>query len=104
MGERRYDALPWDINNGLCYEFGCDVEADVEGAIVLWLDEIDEKYEMYSHAVVLYNGRYYDAECPKGVEKIEDLPFMEKPNHYRPGFDPSVLKSKTRLSGAKSRA
>lgn len=97
IGNRIFDAHPYDINNGLCDCFATDIEKDVTEAIGLWLEEIDSKYEDLSHCVIVYQGRYYDAECPDGVEKVEELPFFKNKNKTRD----EVIAEKARLFARK---
>jgi hypothetical protein len=65
--------LPWDINNGSCETYGqmvCDRLPGAEGA---WLDELTDA-DVPGHVVVIFDGRYYDAECVAGVDDWRELP------------------------------
>lgn len=74
---------PIVINAGDCYEFACAVVQQVPNAKVLWDSELDEKFKpMYlstgHHAFVKYKDKYYDAECPEGINDFHDLPFYKR--------------------------
>lgn len=73
---RIYDAHPWDINNGLCEDFAETIESKVPGAQLFWLEELDSKYQNDGHCIIKFEGRFYDAECPQGVDKLEEIPFL----------------------------
>src|SRR5882672_10115913 len=49
--------------------WGCDVER-------LFTDEC--KRHAYSHAFVIYNGRYFDSEATQGVNNPEELPCFQR--------------------------
>lgn len=86
--ERRYDATAWDINNGLCEYFAYAVCDEVPGAEMFWLEELDSQYEDAHHCVIRYEGRFYDAECPQGVDRLEDLPYLRPGGNPRPSTEP----------------
>lgn len=66
-----------DINGGLCDAFASDVIALVSGAKLAWGDEIDDTMPgADSHAIVVFEGRFYDAECPEGADSVNDIPFF----------------------------
>jgi len=83
----------YEINNGLCEEFAMSV-IGVGFGIALWQDELDqvtpltwgevkEEIEGYCHhCFILYNGKFYDAECPEGVTHPKDLPLFKKHIRY----------------------
>jgi hypothetical protein len=71
---------PWDINNGWCEEFAEAVAARVPGsaAIPAYDPELhpvraDGGWDC-DHFVVEFAGRFYDAECHSGVDRVRDLP------------------------------
>ena len=91
---------PWDLNNGFCSEFADTVENEVDGAVGLeyghlHLDYSDfTKYkidlktiprdeprpdidELPSHVFVRWHGRFYDAECLRGVDDPRKLPLYQ---------------------------
>lgn len=68
----------WDINCGWCEEWANAVEKKVPGAVADWYDINDN-----DHCLVVYEGRYYDAECPQGVDKPEDLPIYNNAGRTR---------------------
>ena len=73
-----------EINQGLCEDFAADVVALFPGAELLWigseLDLDDFFHPSIVHAVARYEGRFYDADCPEGVERWEDLPIFSSTN------------------------
>jgi hypothetical protein len=52
------------------------------GAEARWVSEREDPdspfYNYPAHAAVCYKGRYYDAECPKGVSDPWDLPIGQR--------------------------
>lgn len=82
----RYDPLPWDINNGLCFEFVEEVcklvpkAKEVDIVTFEGTDDVDYNNDLmleFSHAWILWNGKHYDAECIDGVVNHRDLPFFK---------------------------
>lgn len=67
----------WDINNGWCDKWAHGARELVRDGQVVWLDDLDPKNQ-YNHAVLLLDGRYYDAQCLEGVENHEDLPLCRE--------------------------
>lgn len=66
----------YDINNGSCEDFAMKIEELVPDAVSYWIEDIDPKYP--NHCIIEYKGRFYDAECIEGVDKIEELPICKK--------------------------
>lgn len=64
----------WILTHGACDVWANEFINRIGGEI-FWLDE---EYENCFHCVVKYEGKYYDAECSDGVEKIEDIPFFQE--------------------------
>jgi len=73
----RYDATPWDINNGCCEDWAEAVASQVRGAYVLWLDDDEDAPHYCRHCVIDYRRRYYDADCLDGVDDVMDLPILK---------------------------
>jgi hypothetical protein len=80
-----------DINDGCCGDFAADVASRVDGAKEIWGDELEEEFwdmgiehwiedHADAHCFIEYNGRYYDAEAPEGVDHPRDLPLYI--NHF----------------------
>lgn len=80
---------PWDINNGRCEEFAEAVAARVPGAeaIPAYDPEFhparDDGGWDCDHFVVEFAGRFYDAECHSGVERVRDLPIYRNRGRSR---------------------
>lgn len=70
-----YDIGPDAINDGLCEDFAADVATLVPGARPQWADDMDDAPEG-AHCVVVYAGRYYDAQCSQGCDAVGALPFF----------------------------
>jgi len=51
-------------------------------AELIWGDGLVGRWD-YAHCFVCYNGRYYDAECPEGVDDWEELPYFQRANSRR---------------------
>lgn len=81
----RDDAHPYDINCGLCEDFALEVIGLVGGEtddlVMVWIEDLDERYEDYSHCVIQLeeDGQTYwfDSECPNGVIHLEDIPCVQ---------------------------
>lgn len=77
---RGKEPRPWDINNGRCEEFAETVAARVPGAAALPAYDPDLHPAREDggwdcdHFVVEFAGRFYDAECHSGVDRVRDLP------------------------------
>mgnify|MGYP001613421303 FL=1 len=59
--------LAREINQGWCGDFATFVVDHLPGARFNWRTD---------HGFVEWNGRYYDAECPDGVDEVDDLPIF----------------------------
>jgi len=79
------DNIRYYINCGHCEEFANIICERIEGAKAYWGDEFSEEFwdmdipnwvegEAWSHCFVVYKGRYYDSEAPRGVDHPKDLP------------------------------
>lgn len=66
-----------DVNHGYCYWIADNVYVELDGPEGV---EVIEKHSPMgtNHGYIKYNGRYYDAEVPQGVEDYEDLPFIDR--------------------------
>ena|ERR1700730_4190281 len=62
----------WDINNGSCEEWAEYVRERLPGAEVYWLDQLART--TLTHCVVIFEDKFYDAECHDGVSNWKDLP------------------------------
>lgn len=68
----------WDINCGFCDNWAEAVEKRVPGAVADWYE-----FNGNDHCLVEYQGRYYDAECPEGVDSPELLPIYNNEGRTR---------------------
>ncbi len=77
LGRLRYDPLVWDINNGHC-DAWADLAAERlhEGAFSTWVDPY--------HCVLVFDGKFYDADCPEGAAHWDQLPMFARPPIERP--------------------
>lgn len=66
----------WDINCGWCEDWAMKAESKYGGEL-LWLEQIDESYSDFSHAVLRLNGRFYDSQHPNGVASPSDLDLVK---------------------------
>ena len=65
------------INDGLCADFAelvCQLVPDAE---LVWNTDLSDDFWRV-HCFIEYDGCYYDAECPEGVEDWCDLPFFQR--------------------------
>ncbi len=84
--ETLYNQDPYEINCGNCEEFAADVIdalGMVEGDTItaLWHDEMPDctaqENVWWSHKFIRFQGRYYDSECPEGVDEWRELPCFQ---------------------------
>ena len=68
---------PWDINCGWCEEWAIMAEEKYGGEMI-WLDQIDESYFDFGHAVLRLNGKLYDSQHPNGVASPNDLDLVSR--------------------------
>jgi len=79
---KEFPGTPYEINDGLCEEFMQEVcrkvpEAE-ERCAEMFFDTYSTPPKYTGHVWIYYNGKHYDAECPKGVENWKDLPFYKR--------------------------
>lgn len=75
-GPVRYDPLTYDINDGHCEAWAFRAAELIPGAFAAWIDP--------EHCVLVYEGRFYDADCPEGTRHWDQLPMFADPQHERP--------------------
>jgi len=77
---KKYNKHPYDINDGLCENFGCDVCEEFGTAEGFWGDEILKWFppslDSSCHYFIKVGNRFYDAEEPEGVLSPAFLPFF----------------------------
>jgi hypothetical protein len=80
----KYNVDAWHINCGQCEDFALDViEAmggETDQLVMLWHDNMpdcteDEAY-IFAHCFIRCAGRFYDSECPEGVDSWRELPYF----------------------------
>ena len=72
-----WDMTPDQINGGNCDNFAGDVTRLLGEGEPIWDDELTGE-EWGSHCFIKYKNRYYDAECPQGVNNWQDLPLFAR--------------------------
>ena len=65
-----------DINAGQCVDFAWDLIEKADKKKILGAQYRTDKHE--AHAWVKFQGRYYDAEVPRGAKHWWDLPFWKR--------------------------
>lgn len=71
-----YDMLtPTEINNGYCDIWAAQF-TDRFGGRHEW--SYDFPGDPNGHSWVALKGRYYDAEIPEGVTRLEDIPYFQR--------------------------
>jgi len=77
--KRLYDQDAYNINCGSCEMFAEDVIYVITGGN----EETEELYAVWrkrrhparsSHCFIVFRGRFYDSQCPKGVDHWKKLP------------------------------
>jgi len=84
---------PKFINAGSCGQFADGVEERMNGeAVPVWGDDLPRDAwsphvrcipDWFTHAApfhcfVKHQNRYYDSECPEGVDRPDELPFYQR--------------------------
>lgn len=77
-----YAADAYEINCGSCYDFACDL-IDIYGSgDALWHDDMldctEQEAAYWSHCFTRINNKYYDSECPEGVDNWRELPCFRR--------------------------
>lgn len=79
-----FDEHPWDINCGRGEEFAKEL-AELLGpdAEAICVEDLDQEYnpdvdDGINHSIVVFDGFYYDAEEPFGVEDWRHLPLCAR--------------------------
>lgn len=73
----RYSIKPRLINQGRCEQFAEDVlEYLFKKGNSGNIEMEDNAYDDYNHCWLEYEGRYYDAETPTGVDYLDNLPIF----------------------------
>jgi hypothetical protein len=81
---KRFDPLVWDINNGYCGQWAGRAADLIDGAYPVWIEGYEDDGHPWYHCVLVYEDRYYDADCPDGVDDVDDLPMFTDPGYERP--------------------
>ena len=68
---------PEQINAGFCADFATVLWESFREVKILGDDDLDPTRE-YTHTVMLFEGRYYDAERVDGVDDWRDLPIFAR--------------------------
>lgn len=77
MCRRDMQMSPKAINNGWCWGFAIKLEKMLgDGAEVVSTTGVEGAFP--GHSAVLYRGRYYDAESPRGVDSIPELAYCRR--------------------------
>lgn len=68
------------INCGMCDQFAADIAYLIEGAVDIWGNELcpedmdESEVDDYAyHCIVVYQGRYYDSQHPRGVDCFTEI-------------------------------
>lgn len=74
---------PYEINNGECEEFAGELQSLLRTEGYQGVEEECSEYHapfgtLPGHMWVKVDGRHYDAECPNGVKRWNQLPIFAK--------------------------
>ncbi len=82
----KWDMKPYDINSGNCEDFAMEVIGFITGSgetdetFLAWGDNypqhFSDKHFPEYHCFVVHKGRFYDSECPEGVDSPALLPLF----------------------------
>jgi len=90
--QRFFPNSPAGINSGLCDEFANIIEIEAGFGKAVWGDKLPkgdwssdvQRLEGWfttfapHHCFIVYEGRYYDSECPEGCEYPDELPHYQR--------------------------
>jgi hypothetical protein len=82
LDEMPQGSTAMDINDGYCNFFGYGVEMRFPRAKGFWIPNEEGNIGLF-HYVIRYRGKYFDAECIEGVDKIDDLPIVLREKEHR---------------------
>lgn len=85
---KRMDMSPHQMNNGWCWAFAKRLAKELPGSEVISTTHYEGVFP--GHSVVLYRGKYYDAENPEGVENMIDLDYNKRMQAAKEG-DPEAM-------------
>lgn len=68
---------PRVCNNGFCDIFAGNLTKKLKGAET-YSTEWSDGGKTFGHVWIKYKGKFYDAEVPKGVSKLEDIPYIKR--------------------------
>jgi len=68
---------PKVCNNGFCDIFADKITKYLKGSKT-WNTYTSDGGKTFGHVWIEYKGKYYDAEIPKGVKNIEDIPYIKR--------------------------
>ncbi len=78
----KWGVHPFEINQGYCEEFAEEICKQIDGATEEWGDEAPHLFTAFHspdvHCYIVYDGRYYDAEEPYGVDSPNKLPLYNR--------------------------
>jgi len=70
------------INNGACEDFAMALKERFPDGETMWGDEMPLVFgpfhEPDAHCFFSYGGKFYDSECPTGVDTPANLPFYRR--------------------------
>lgn len=81
---------PTVCNSGFCDIFALKINKYLKGA-TLWETEESDGGKTFGHVWIEYKGKYYDAEIPKGVKDLKDIPYIKRAIEFN-GKMPEVNK------------
>ena len=83
-----HNESPEEINSGHCEDFAQAFLTRFPDALATWGDEYDDEFwglgeewaNLYGsyHCFVALAGKFYDSECPQGVDHPRDLPYFQR--------------------------
>jgi len=72
---KKFDAKV--CNSGFCDIFANKISEKLPGAEMYTTYQSDGS-GTFGHIWIKYKGKYYDAEIPNGVKKLEDIPYIKR--------------------------
>jgi len=88
-GVNAYPSTAEDINDGSCDRFAQFVSSQIAVSKCIWGDELTEEFwgieddcwmshHAPYHCFIVFKGKYYDSESPKGVDHPKELIYYQK--------------------------
>jgi len=92
--------LPETINQGQCDNFAPDLQSLIPGSRLFCSEQFEDEWpDVPGHCWVEFEGKWFDAEAPDGVDDWKDLPiFIRFIKWEKRGKEPSSAASEASMT------